>query len=152
MKHVFHIAMLAVAAGVVTAPAADAHIVAAANLDGRWQWVWTRAGLIHAGVPPGAAKLLAGPGMIEFKAGRVYKLDPRTGRVQFLAGSFTVARDVATFVFRRVRGHGPPPPGIVPGLRYQLRWSIYRDRLTWSEFPGRSYLLAFTAVPWTRVR
>ena len=91
MKRVFHIAMLAVAAGVVTAPAADAHIVAATNLDGRWQWVWTRAGLIHAGVPPGAAKLLAGPGMIEFKAGRVYKLDPRTGRVQFLAGSFTVA-------------------------------------------------------------
>jgi len=151
MKRFLQNGILALAGAALITPAAAAGGVGTTKLDGRWRWVWTRAELIRVGIPPAAAKLLAGPGMIEFKEGRVYKFDPRTGRVQFAAGRFTVARDVATFVFR-APGHGPPPPGIVPGLRYQLRWSIYRDRLTWSELPHRTVLLAFTAVPWTRVR
>lgn len=145
MKRVIALATV-VAAVSLAAPAA----AGTSKLDGRWRWSWSVAELTRGGSPPAVAKKLAGPGMVEFRDGRVYKLDPRTGRVEFLAGSFTVAGNVVTFRFRRVPGRRPPP-GIVPGRIYQLRWSIYRDRLTWSELPGREELTAFPLEPWIRV-
>ena len=67
-----------------------------------------------------------------------------TGRVGTRV-RFFVHGNVVGFVFA-VRG-----PGIVPGKTYELRWSIFRDRLRFAELPGRSELTALPIKPWTRV-
>jgi len=110
------------------------------SLTGRWKWIWTRAELIHAGITPDNAKLLAGPGSVDFKAGR---LRTRAG----LTGTYRVNGDLITFVF-----DPPGGAGVTPGVGYELKWSVYRDRLTFAQAPGRDPLLALLIKPLTRVR
>ena len=38
------------------------------------------------------------------------------------------------------------------GEVYELRWSVYRDSLTFSAVPGNEPLQAITFKPWVRVR
>jgi hypothetical protein len=59
---------------------------------------------------------------------------------------FAVHGNVVAFVF------STNGPGIVRGRTYELTWSIYRDRLSFSQLPGRSVLTALPLKPWTRVR
>ena len=46
----------------------------------------------------------------------------------------------------------PAPPGTLVGRDYEMRWSRYRDSLTFARVPGREPLLALTIEPFTRVR
>ena len=123
-------------------PGAPGRFSGGSPLDGRWRWTWTREELHRTG---GSLAYL-GANMTEFRDGRFYKLDPKTGDREVLGGTYTVSGDVATLVFR------PGAPGTVPGTRYMMRFSVFHDRLTWSKIPGRVGLDALPAAPWTRVR
>jgi hypothetical protein len=112
-------------------------------LDGRWAFTWTAHALVKAGA--GDVVSLAGPKMVEFRSGRWYKLDPRTQRVQSVVAKFTVHGDVAYFTFLIKE------PTVDSGKTYEMRFSIYRDRLTWSRVPGRAGLDALASTPWVRV-
>ena len=130
----------------VTAASADARGVGASPLDGTWKWTWTRAELLHPGITNArGADILAGRHVATFANGHVTDRNLTTGRVR-TGTRFSVHGNVVGFVFPK-RG-----PGIVPGRTYELRWSIYRDRLRFSELPGRSVLTALPIKPWTRVR
>jgi len=133
-------AVIAVAG--VAARAADAR-TPASPLDGRWTFTWTRAELNRQrafGVP--AAHYL-----VEIGAGRIHVLVPRFPGAAGPPGRITTNGNIATIVFPP-----PAPPASVPWKKYEMRWSIYRDRLTWSLVPGHAGLGAFTITPWTRVR
>ena len=122
--------------------------VAGSPLDGTWKWTWTRAELLKhdCTTPPDASKL-AGSYVATFANGRVTGHSLTTGRANpGGSASFAVHGNVVSFVFSS-RG-----PGIVPGRTYQLKWSIYRDRLRFSELPGRSVLTCITIKPLMRVR
>jgi hypothetical protein len=125
---------------------ASAHGAGAARspIDGRWSWNWTRAELLHC-CGKAVADSQAGPSLSEFRDGRIYALDPDTGRVIALRGTYDVAGDVVTFVF------GHRYPGLFPGRAYVMRFTLFRDRLTWSHVPGRAGLDALAVAPWTRV-
>jgi hypothetical protein len=132
---------------VATALAAASGAAVARNhgtpVDGRWKWTITRAEALKC---CGTAAI-AGPSLSEFRDGRIYALDAGTGRLIGLRGTYTVAGDVVTFVF----SHKYPTEVPIPGRRYLMRFSIYRDRLTWSMIPGRPGLTGLTIVPWVRV-
>jgi hypothetical protein len=112
-------------------------------LDGRWKWTVTRAEALSC--CQNAA--LAGPSLAEFRDGRIYALDPGTGRLVGLRGTYTVAGNLVTFVF----SHKYPAQTPIPGKPYLMRFSLYRDRLTWSMVPGRPGLTVLPAAPWVRV-
>jgi hypothetical protein len=119
----------------------------ASPLDGTWSWTWTRAELLHPGITSSArnADILAGRHLATFANGQVTDRNLTTGHVR--SGTrFFVHGNVVGFVFP-TRG-----PGIVPGRTYELKWSIYRDRLKFAELPGRAGLTALPIKPWTRVR
>ncbi len=61
-------------------------------------------------------------------------------------GRYTERGDVVNIIFES----GPPlaPPNHV----FQLHWSAYRDRLTFSALAGRGPLLYFMASRFTRIR
>ena len=88
----------------------------------------------------------AGPSLSEFRDGRIYALDAATGRLIGLRGTYSVAGDVVTFVFSYHY-----PGSLVPGRAYVMRFSLFRNRLTWSHVPGRAGIDALTLAPWTRV-
>jgi len=134
--------LMAVASGLAAvAPTAAGGLRASSPLDGRWTFTWTRAQLNHVGAPHVVPARLF---LVEFRDGRFTRLLPRP----VLRGArFTTSGNVATFVFP-----APLPAGLVAGRIYTMRWSIYRDRLTWSRVPGRAGLRAFTITPWTRAR
>jgi hypothetical protein len=126
--------------------AASAHGAGAARtpLDGRWRWNATHAELVRC-CGKAVADATAGPSLSEFRDGRIYALDAATGRLIGLRGTYSVAGDVVTFVFSHHY------PGNIPGKAYVMRFSLFRDRLTWSQVPGRAGLDALTVTPWTRV-
>ena len=134
------VAMITLAAALV-APNASTGRLRTSPLDGRWTFTWTRAQLNHVGAPH---VVPAGTFLVEFRNGRLSRLLPRP----VLRGArFTTSGNVATLVFPV-----PAPAGLVAGRIYTMRWSIYRDRLTWSHVPGRAGIDAFAITPWTRVR
>ena len=59
-------------------------------------------------------------------------------------GTYSVAGDVLRLIFATGIG------GVEPGKVYELRWSIYRDSLTFSAVPGRQPLLAMAIKPFRR--
>jgi hypothetical protein len=114
-------------------------------IDGRWSWNWTRAQLRHFCGSCANDPSVAGPSLSEFRDGRIYALDPATGRVIALRGTYGVAGDMVSFVFSHKY------PGLMTGRTYVMRFSLYRDRLTWSLVPGRAGISSLTIGPWTRV-
>jgi hypothetical protein len=112
-------------------------------VDGRWSWNWTLAQMLHCN----GNAALAGPSLSEFRDGRIYALDPSTDRVIGLRGRYTVAGKVVSLVF----SHHYPGSAPIPGKTYMMRFSIFRNRLTWSMVPGRSGLTCLPIVPWVRV-
>jgi Bacterial extracellular solute-binding protein, family 7 len=110
------------------------------KLEGRWAVSWTRDELLAVGVDPRLVDALQGSHVLEFSNGRFRsKTDPTTG-------TFAVAGDVVSLVFDN------GAPGVEPGMVYDLRWSVFRDSLTFSTSSGRTPLLAMMIKPWTRVR
>jgi hypothetical protein len=125
---------------------AFAHGAGAARspIDGRWRWTYTYDQLLHC-CGKLAADDQAGPSLSEFRDGRIYALDAATGRLIGLRGTYTVSGDVVTFVFSHRY------PGLGTGRAYEMRFSLFRNRLTWSHVPGRAGIDALTIAPWTRV-
>jgi len=113
-------------------------------LEGTWETTWIRAALIAEGIAPRDATALSGHHTVEFANGRVrFQGDPGSGKSA--VGTYTVRGDVIRFVF---------DTGIALqlGRPYELRWSIYREVLTFSAAAGSEPLLAFLTAPYTRVR
>ena len=132
------VAMITLAAALV-APNASTGRLRTSPLDGRWTFTWTLAELKRNN----ASTRYAGYNLVEFRDGRFISVLPRPVRD---LGPFRTSGNVATFVF------AAPIGGLVAGRPYVMRWSIYRDRLTWSHVPGRAGIDAFAITPWTRVR
>ena len=122
------------------APGARAHVSPSSPLDGRWTFTWTLAELKRNN----ASTRYAGYNLVELRNGRLISVLPRPVRD---LGRFTSSGNVGTFVFS-----APPPAGVIAARPYVMRWSVYRDRLTWSAVPGRASIGMFVAVPWTRIR
>lgn len=121
-----------------TATTSDAHILPSSPLDGRWAFTWTTGEVKSHGADPS----LRDHYVVEFSNGSFIRLLPHP---VVRKARFTIHRNVVTFVFT------VPTTGVVVGRPYELRWSIYHDRLAWARVPGRAGLDLFTAVPWTRV-
>jgi hypothetical protein len=137
-------AVVAALAALVVATSVHGAAAARSPIDGRWRWTYTYAELLHCCGKP-IADAQAGPSLSEFRGGRIYALDAATGRLIGLRGTYTVAGDVVTFVFSHHY------PGLVAGRAYVMRFTLFRDRLTWSHVPGRAGVDALTIAPWTRV-
>jgi hypothetical protein len=138
--------LVALAALAVAASPHGAGAARTTPIDGRWRWNWTYDELLRCCGKP-TADAQAGPSLSEFRGGRIYALDAATGRLIGLRGTYSVAGDVVTFVF----SHHYPGHGLVPGRAYVMRFSLFRDRLTWSHVPGRAGIGALAVAPWTRV-
>jgi hypothetical protein len=110
------------------------------GLDGTWRWTWTPAELVHVGIAAAAATKLAGTGRVVFRRGRFRSTLGATG-------SYSVAGDLVTFVF-----DPPGAPGVTPGVGYTMRWSVYRNLLTFAEAPGSPSITSLLIEPFTRVR
>jgi TRAP-type C4-dicarboxylate transport system substrate-binding protein len=113
------------------------------TLEGRWRYAPTRQDLLDVGMSPAEAQMLSVPVVFTFAKGR-FKIV--AGQTVGATGRYTQRGDVVNIVFET----GPPlaPPNHV----FQLHWSAYRDRLTFSALAGRGPLLYFMARPFTRIR
>ena len=141
------------AVAAVTAPSGTtAARPAQSPLDGRWRQTAavTTQELVARGMPPkmaATAPKLEKPAL-DFNAGRFRVFDLASGRT-IGAGRYAVTERSVRVVFTSA-------PSIKPlvGRVSWLRWSVYRDRLTFSAMPGRdgSALLPWKVHPWTRVR
>jgi hypothetical protein len=138
--------VVAVIAALVAAPAAAAP--SASRIEGRWK---TPRRTVHEMVSVGLLKRDAeklaryprNPG-IDLHHGVYEGLDLDTGRV-LATGTYRLTGNVIHFVFSK------RSIAVVPGRPYALRWSIFRDRLTFSYLPGRHDLGWFVLHPFTRV-
>lgn len=119
----------------------------AASLEGRWAWHWTIDELVRAGVALPDAEALAGRGTVVYEDGRFRAQAESRGVSATSSGTYAIDGDVVRFRFR-----APAPPGTMVGADYEMRWSRYRDSLTFARVPGREPLLALTIEPFTRVR
>ena len=115
----------------------------AAALEGTWETTWAVGSLIAAGIAPKDAAALSGHHVAELENGRArFYGDPGSGK------SATAIYEVDGEVVRLVFETGI---ALQIGRPYELRWSVYRDSLTFSAVPGSEPLLAFTTAPYTRV-
>jgi hypothetical protein len=136
------------AAALAPAPAAAVHNeLSRSSIEGRWKTPRrTVHELLAAGYPKRVARLLGAyprhPG-IDLHDGVYEGLDLDTGRV-LSTGAYTLDGDVIRLAFRR-------GIAISRGRPYALRWSVYRDRLTFSYLPHREVLPWFVLKPFTRV-
>ena len=143
--------ILCAAAVVLGAAAPGAALSArheASPLDGRWIGHATRAQLIKVGKvgvsivnqlcgPPPA---VCSPASVTFANGRFHLNSGRTNRNA--TGTYTVTGDVVRFVFAT-------GVGIDPGDVAYCRWSVYRERLTFTRLPGRQ-CYGWNSAPWVR--
>jgi hypothetical protein len=109
--------------------------------------------LIAHGMPPkiaATAPYLKKPAL-DFEAGHFRVLDLASGKT-IGAGSYTARDEGIRLVFTSVQSVDPTVKAIV-GRAWWLRWSVYRDRLTFSKMPGRdgSALIVWTIQPWTHI-
>jgi hypothetical protein len=130
---------LGVLAAVGVATAALPSASARTPIDGTWTWTWTAADMNRAGANADARKTLLGPETCTFASGRWDGRNLSSGRRD--GGRFTVSGDVVTFMVE----YGRAGPRTV-----QLKFSIYRDRLSWSTIPGRAGWSLLTTTSWTR--
>lgn len=146
MRRLSCLVLLAALVVVASAPSSGAGTSA---IDGRWKTKRvTLQRLLDAGFRRKDAEALAhavrGTPAIDLENGVFKGLDLSTGRV-VATGTYRLTGNVIRFVFKT-------GVAVQLGLTYSLRWSVYRDRLTFSSVPGRPSLGAFTLNPWTRVR
>jgi TRAP-type C4-dicarboxylate transport system substrate-binding protein len=113
----------------------------AAALQGRWSATLTREELLASGVAPGYADTLPGSWTLELGDGR-FAFRRREGGGG--TGTYTVRGGRIRFVWES-------GIGIRPDEIFESRWSVYRDRLTFSPVPGRQKLAGLDVEPWQRV-
>jgi hypothetical protein len=137
--------LLAVAAiaAAVAASGSGAANAGGSPIDGRWTWTWPAAQLRHAGAGSYDVKTMAGPGSVVFAHGRYLARFANSGRVA--SGRFSVEGDVIRLAPDKRDPHD------VPGKIVFMRFSIFRDRLTWSVIPGRSGWTYSLISPLTRI-
>jgi hypothetical protein len=82
------------------------------------------------------------PGL-ELRAGVFTGFDLATNKV-VATGTYRLAGNLIWFVFKSGLA-------VQHGFPFELTWSVYGDRLTFSRVPSRPSLI-FTIRPWTRVR
>jgi hypothetical protein len=145
VRHTLCLGLLIVTGAVCAIPSGYA---ARPTLEGRWTTTkLTVSQLVKLGLSQKYAETLEQevkvPELI-FGAGRIEGVDLATGKV-LTSGTYNVRGDIVTIAWKTCV---PTPCNPAAG---QLKWSVYRDRLTFSELPGRSFLVQLTARPWTRV-
>jgi TRAP-type C4-dicarboxylate transport system substrate-binding protein len=123
-------------------PRDDARAADDSELEGRWETTLTVDELVDAGTETDLAELIAGTTVLEFEDGEFRALDATTGKER-AAATYDVDGDVVTIVWE----HGI---GLQPGSSERLRWSVYRDALTFSGVPGREAMPALIMEPWNR--
>jgi hypothetical protein len=136
-------ALLRVSAGLLASAVAATPVAGSSRgspIDGRWTMTYTVANLSHFSAPR-----VTGSFVVVFRDGRSFTNFPRPGSLLVLVGTFTVHGDLVSLRFRSRRA------GVIPGRTYVMRFSIFRDRLTWSMVRGRAGLDHLPATPWTRV-
>jgi hypothetical protein len=109
------------------------------RLEGRWRVHWTRNELLRAGLRPADAEALEGTFVVEFANGL---LSTASGRTR---GTYSVTGPVVRLVF-------DSGAAVDPGRTYQLKWSVYRDSLSFSAVPGREPVSFLGIKALTRVR
>ena len=112
-------------------------------VEGRWNWDWTDAELVAAGVGVRDVPGLVGSGAVEFHAGRFEATTAPSG--QWSTGVYRLDGNRISLTF-----DDPAPPGTVAGRAYELRWSRYRDTLAFERVPGREPLQALLIEPFQR--
>lgn len=147
MRRTSCLALFAVLATIAAAVPSSA--AGTSTIEGRWKTKrMTLQQLLDAGFARKNALALSqrvhGTPAIDLENGVFKGLDLSNGRV-VANGTYTLAGNVIRFVFKS-------GAAVHLGQTYWLRWSVYRDRLTFSNVPGRPSLGAFTLNPWTRVR
>jgi TRAP-type C4-dicarboxylate transport system substrate-binding protein len=120
---------------------------AATTLEGRWKLAFTRADLVAVGVSERLAK--RAPAIVQ----AIVVFGPRgrytgtaNGRV-VVRGTYKVNGDVLSLVY-----DPPVPAGYIPGNVYRLRWSVYRDSLTFSRARDSDADAVLLTNPLTRIR
>jgi TRAP-type C4-dicarboxylate transport system substrate-binding protein len=124
-----------------TTQAAGANADALA-LQGRWKATLTREELRLSGASPGLADALRGSWTIEFEHGR-FEIRREEG------GGGTGAYAVDGHTIRFVWDTGV---AVQQGEVFVSRWSMYRDRLSFSPVPGRTKMAGLDVEPFIRVR
>jgi hypothetical protein len=119
--------------------AADGRRVGGSPIDGTWTWTWTAADMNRAGAAAYDRRTLLGPETCTFANGRWDGQNLASGRRD--GGLFTIRGNVVTFRPE----YGRAAPRVV-----ELRFRVYRDRLTWSTIPGRASWTLLPTTPWTR--
>ena len=134
----------------VAATEASARHEPSTPLDGRWKLIKaTTEELIAKGMPKALAEKLnhdIGIPAMEYHNGHFRWFDLATG-IAAAKGTFTINGNQVTFTTTWQRPGAVPQPRVIV-----LRWSVYRDRLTFSDIPGRQPTPPLTIKPWTRVR
>jgi TRAP-type C4-dicarboxylate transport system substrate-binding protein len=119
----------------------------ASRVEGRWKMTKaTLQELLDAGVARKQAVALAalpGTPALVLETGRHTGIDLETGAV-LSSGTYDVDGDIISLVFET-------GVAVELGTAYRLRWSAYRDSLTFSAVAGREPLQALILGPWTRV-
>jgi TRAP-type C4-dicarboxylate transport system substrate-binding protein len=125
-----------------------AKVASSSPLEGTWKLSrGTKQDLIEAGIDPKNAEALSrlGTPTLVFEPGGRHKgIDLETGKV-LSTGTYEVEGDVVRLVFES-------GVAVQFGRVYSLRWSVYRDSLTFTAIPGSEPLIALVLTPWKRVR
>jgi len=141
------IALLASLASVAAAAARGSDPSA---LDGRWRATQTATAkqLIAHGMWPAAAHALdrldVRTQAVDLHAGHARWFDLATGKTECV-GTYVVRGDQVGFTFTSCAVATPR------GLSW-MRWSLFRDRLTFPALPGRAAIVSITIFPWVRVQ
>jgi TRAP-type C4-dicarboxylate transport system substrate-binding protein len=114
----------------------------ALELQGRWKARLTREELRISGASPGLADALRGSWTIEFDDGR-FEIRREEGGGG--TGAYAVDDDSIRFVWHT-------GVAVQRGEVFVSRWSVYRDKLTFTPFPGRTKMTGLDVEPFTRVR
>jgi hypothetical protein len=103
-----------------------------------------KADLGIVGVPRRDAAAIAGHHTADFRDGRFrFVGDPGSGRSA--EGSYVLDGDIVRLTFQT-------GVALQHGRAYELRWSVYRDSLTFRRAPGSEPLQAFLTAPYRRIR
>jgi TRAP-type C4-dicarboxylate transport system substrate-binding protein len=137
-RHVPREAPLSCAGGDAADPGTDTSL-----LEDRWRSKPTAADLRVVGDSPVEARAGQGTWTVVFDDGRLSARQHETG-IEY-GGSYVVRGDVLSATFDQC-----PTPEC--GVILEMRWSVYRDRLTLSAIPGRPFSSIGVAAPWERIR
>jgi TRAP-type C4-dicarboxylate transport system substrate-binding protein len=114
-------------------------------LEGRWKLSLSGAELRGAGLLPAHPETLTDDAIFLFGYGRFVATAARSGAI-IVTGEYSVSGDVVTMVFQSGDW------GVEIERPYELKWSVYRDQLTFSAVPGREPIKALIIRPLARVR